>query len=300
MSMKKGFSAIVDKVYTSDRFKLPRQVMHKIHYENPRFTSNAEMALYVDEWVKTFDVQYDLIVGIPRSGLLIASLIATKLAKPLATPDNSLWISKSISFRPIKQILVIDDCISTGRSIKAAAERIREKYPEAKVHTGVLFANDKNKGMVDSYYTIINGYQLFQWNMMHYKMGPVGFDLDGVICESSPNYRNEEKYLEFLGKAHPYLIPEFEIDFIITSRLEKYRPQTEKWLKDNDVKYKNLIMWDVLSKPSDDEAAASFKSKMIKGTPIMYYVESSEKQAEQIWRATKIPCLCIDQLRIID
>jgi adenine/guanine phosphoribosyltransferase-like PRPP-binding protein len=48
------------------------------------------MAAYVDEWVKTFDIQYDLIIGIPRSGLLVGCMIATKLAKPLATPDDSL------------------------------------------------------------------------------------------------------------------------------------------------------------------------------------------------------------------
>jgi hypoxanthine phosphoribosyltransferase len=238
-------------------------------------------------------------VGIPRSGLLIGSMIATKLAKPLATPDNSLWLSKAINFRPIRNILVVDDCITTGKSLNTAAESIREKYPQATVYRGALFANDKNKEMVDTYYMIINGYQLFQWNMMHYKLGVVGFDLDGVICESSPAYRNEEKYLEFLAKARPYLIPEFEIDYIITSRLEKYRPQTEKWLEENDVKYKNLIMWDVPSKPGDDESVASFKSKVIKETPIFYYLESSARQAEKIWRTTKVPCLCIDELRMI-
>ena len=135
---------------------------------------------------------------------------------------------------------------------------------------------------------------------MHYKLGPVGFNLDGVICESSPNTKNEEKYLEFLNKARPYLIPEFEIDYIITSRLEKYRPQTEKWLKQNGVKYKKLIMWNVPSKPSEDKAAASFKSRMIKETLIFYYLESSIKQAELIWGATNVPCLCIDEMRIID
>ena len=300
MWMKNKFAAIVNTVYHSDMFRMPRKVMHKIHYGSPRFISNVEMAGYVDEWVKTFDTQYDLIVGIPRSGLLVGCMIATKLAKPLATPDNPLWISKSINLRPIMNILVVDDCITTGRSINTATERIREKYPSATITTGVLFANDKNKGMVDSYHMIINGYQLFQWNMMHYKLGPVGFDLDGVICESSRNSKNEEKYREFLNNARPYLIPEFEIDYIITSRLEKYRPQTEKWLKENNVKYKNLIMWNVPSKPSEDEAAASFKSKIIKDTPIFYYIESSIKQAELIWSVTKVPCLCIDEMRIID
>ncbi|HEY3420756.1 MAG TPA: phosphoribosyltransferase family protein [Methanomassiliicoccales archaeon] len=298
--MKDRFGAIRHRIYYSDKFQLPRTVLHKIHYGSPRFVSNVEMAGFVDEWVKTFDVQYDLIVGVPRSGLLIGCIIATKLAKPLATPDGSLWMSKSIHIRPIRKVLVVDDCITTGKSINEAAERIRAKYPGAEVRTGALFANDKNKEMVDSYYTIINGYQLFQWNMMHYKLGPVGFDLDGVICESTPKVSSEDRYLEFLTKARPYLIPEFEIDYIITSRPEKYRPQTENWLKENRVKFKNLIMWNVQKEPSDVESAASFKSKMITESQIFYYMESSIKQAELIWGATRVPCLCIDEMRIID
>jgi hypothetical protein len=194
----------------------------------------------------------------------------------------------------------VDDCITTGKSINKAAERIREQYPGATVHTGVLFANDKNKGMDDSYHTIINGYQLFQWNMMHYKLGPVGFDLDGIICESNPNHRNEEKYLEFLTEAHPYLIPEFEIDYIITSRPERFRPQTEKWLEENGVRYKNLIMWDAPGRPRGDDEAASFKGRIIKDTPIFYYLVGGIEQAERIWGITNVPCLYVNEMRIVD
>ena len=42
----------------------------------------------------------------------------------------------------------------------------------------------------------------------------------------------------------------YEINTIVTSRLEKYREPTEKWLKDHGVKYKQLIMLDL---PSAEE-----------------------------------------------
>ncbi len=292
------FNGLKDR-YLVGKFDLPVRVFEKIQYGNPSFINNMEMAAYVDQWVRNFDRQYDLIVGVPRSGLLVACMIATKLGKPLATPENIVWTSKSISLKPIHSILVVDDCISTGKSINTAAERIKALYPQAAVYRGVLFASSNTKNMVDTYGASIDGYQIYQWNVMHFKFGPVGFDIDGVLCEECPDLKNEERYLEFLRTARPYLIPEFEIDYIITSRPEKYRPETEKWLKDHGVRYKNLVMWNVSSKPDGNETAA-YKSGVIKSTPIKYYVESNTKQAEEIWKTTRKPCICTDEMRIFD
>ena len=91
------------------------------------------MAADVYAWVKSFQTRYDLIVGVPRSGLMITTLIATKLGKPLTTGDNIIWRSKSFSPKPIKNILVVEDCVSTGKSLQAAVEGIKEQYPEALV-----------------------------------------------------------------------------------------------------------------------------------------------------------------------
>lgn len=297
---------IKDKIYIAfnilnrgDRLKIPKKAFEKIFNRNPSFVSNVEMAAYVDEWVKKFDLRYDLIVGVPRSGLMVASLIATKLAKPLSTSDNIIWTSKSIITKPIRKILVVDDCITTGKSINTTADKIKELYPGAIVHKGALFANEDNKWMLDTYCAILNGNQLFQWNLMHYKIGVVGFDMDGVLCEECTDDDDEVKYLRFLSTARPYLIPEYEIDYIITSRLEKYRPQTETWLKDHEVKYKNLIMWDVPNK-KDRDGAATYKSKIIKCSPIQFFIESDREQAEEIWRRTKIICLCTDEMKMFD
>ncbi len=279
-------------------FKISRKAVRKVLSITPNFVNNVEMAAYVDEWIKKFDTQYDLIVGIPRSGLMVASLIATSMAKPLATPDKLVWISKSIAPRPIKNILVVDDCITTGKSINTGFDKIREQYPEATIHKGVLFANNDNRWMVDTYCRTLHG-NIFQWNMMHFKIGTVGFDMDGLLCEECPEDTNEDIYLKKISSARPFLIPEFEIDYIITDRLEKYRPQTEKWLKEHGVRYKELVMWNVPKKPERD-AAAAFKSGIIKGIDIRYYMESDIKQAEDIWRTTRVICLCTDEMRIFD
>jgi len=296
MSKNSTLDAIKKKL---SGFDLPNRVYQRIYYGNPSFVNNIEMAALVDQWVKNFEVRYDLIVGVPRSGLMIACMISTKLGIPLTTPENNVWTSKSISLKPIRNILVVDDCISTGKSVNTAAEKIKAAYPQANVHKGVLIASKNNQHLVDTFCIIMEGYQIFQWNVMHFKFAPVGFDIDGVLCEECPGNMSEEMYQQFLRTARPYLIPEFEIDYIITSRPEKYRPETEKWLSDNGVKYQNLVMWNTLTRPSADETAA-FKSKAINEAPIKYYLESNIKQAEAIWKSTKKPCLCTDEMKMID
>ena len=65
----------------------------------------------------------DLIIGVPRSGLLVANLLALYLNKRISTPElfsNNIILSNGIS-RPIdnneiKTVLVVDDSCNTGNS----------------------------------------------------------------------------------------------------------------------------------------------------------------------------------------
>ena len=43
------------------------------------FVTIDQASIWTTEWIKTFPDQYDLIVGIPRSGMLIATIISLKL-----------------------------------------------------------------------------------------------------------------------------------------------------------------------------------------------------------------------------
>jgi uncharacterized HAD superfamily protein len=53
-----------------------------------------------------------------------------------------------------------------------------------------------------------------------------------------------EKYINFLLNS-PLFIPGSKIGTIVTSRLEKYRKETETWLAANNIKYNDLVMLDL-------------------------------------------------------
>ena len=72
----------------------------------------------------------DVVVGVPRSGLLLANMIACYLNKPLADVESVLagkWFESGRTknktgwvrnFSTVKKILVVDDSVDTGKSIK--------------------------------------------------------------------------------------------------------------------------------------------------------------------------------------
>lgn len=289
------------------------------------FQNYEGMVKEVLEWSKTFNSDFDIVIGIPRSGLIIASIFATKFGKPLSTPDvfineQKYWFSGvgNSSNKPeleghkisIRKVLLIDDSMTRwefensimGKNYKM----IHEKYPELEIITASLYVTKRTKTFPNLYYKEIpdcaNNPHRFEWNLMHGKIGIAATDMDGVLCEKCPAGvdENEPRYLEWLTKARPYLIPCYEIDYIITSRLEKYRPQTEQWLKDHKVRYGQLIMWNLPEK-SMRTNHAEYKCKTLRslGVDIFHYWEDEKWQAEQIHRDTGIIVICFDTMEFL-
>ncbi|MGB3626238.1 MAG: glycosyltransferase, partial [Henriciella sp.] len=101
------------------------------------------------------------------------------------------------------------------------------------------------------------------------------------------------KYIDFLLNAEPLFIPQKEISAIVTSRLEKYRPETESWLAAHNVAYKELIMLDL---PSAAErrrlrAHAPFKAEVYGARDDILFVESNFRQARDIAQLTDKPVI---------
>lgn len=268
------------------------------------FVTSAELMNWTTEWIKSFPTSYDLIIGIPRSGLMVASIIATKLAKPLTTPDSilakRLWGSKPIEKKDsFSSILLVDDSIKSGKTMKRNLKLLLPNYGR-NITTASLLVTEASKNLVNLYYKVIPQPRIFEWNFLHSKKGKLASDMDGVICENCPPGvdGDEELYVKWLEKARPYLIPPFEIDVIISNRLERYRPQTEKWLQKHQVRYKELILWDIKSKKERGEYAQNKIKALLKIEPNTYW-ESSYGQAKEIWKATKIPVISTDRMVLI-
>lgn len=256
------------------------------------------------DFVKSFPSTFDLIVGIPRSGLLVANVIALKLGKPLTTPElflkNEYWISKLISKKEdYLKILLVDDSVTSGKSLDDALSILLSSGRKLSVVKAAVIVTEDATKKVDLYHKIISHPRVFEWNLLHSKKGVLVADLDGVICENCPPRvdADENAYLKWIETAKPYLIPSFEVDYIVSNRLERYRQSTEKWLEKYNVLYKKLILWNISSKEDRQGRHAQNKIGIYLKIKPDYIWESSLWESEEIWKALKIPILCVDEMK---
>ena len=124
----------------------------------------------------------DLIIGIPRSGLLAANYIALLLNKPLTDIEGfvdgrilSSGRTKDISHNvdkisDAKKILIVDDSIASGASLKKCRDIIREKNIKSKIIYCAIYALPSSKKYVDIYFEIVNSPRIFEWNLFSHTL----------------------------------------------------------------------------------------------------------------------------------
>lgn len=254
----------------------------------------------------------ELVVGIPRSGLLAASVIALKLNIPLTDVqsflrNDELRKGKTRTYkhealtRPLdaRKILLVDDSICSGNSLRAAVEEIKKDF-SGEVVTLAAFAEKNNQHMVDVHFELVEQPRMFEWNIMHHPyLAQSCLDLDGVVCVDPTPEENDDgpNYLSFLSNTRPLFIPSVEVGHLVSTRLEKYRPQTEEWLERHGVRYGKLHMLDL---PSAEERQRlnvdqKFKADIYSKEPLArLFVESEKQQAIEILSLTGKPVYCIE------
>ncbi|MFO7705553.1 MAG: phosphoribosyltransferase, partial [Halopseudomonas sp.] len=122
-------------------------LLPKGHEKTPvNFRSVNDLACltskYTSNYASKVPRDVDLIVGIPRSGMLVASIIALKLNLPLTDlysfiRNDELARGNTRSYKhhalvkpqDAQKILLVDDSNASGNSMREAQARIREVYP---------------------------------------------------------------------------------------------------------------------------------------------------------------------------
>lgn len=254
----------------------------------------------------------DLIIGIPRSGMLVASIVALKQNLPLTDlysflRNDDLKKGSTRTYkhadlvkpRDAKKVLLVDDSISTAKSMRAAVEQVRAVY-QGEVVTLAAFAEKSNRHLVDMYLELVEQPRVFEWNIMHHPfMGQACLDIDGVLCVDPTVEQNDDgpNYRDFLTCTRPLFIPSIKVAHLVTSRLEKYRPETEEWLQRNGVQYGTLHMLDL---PTAEERRRlnihpKFKAEVYARQPqTRLFVESEYRQAIEIMKLSGKPVYCIE------
>lgn len=253
----------------------------------------------------------DLVVGIPRSGLILANMIAIYLNKPLTDLDsylkgsifesgNTKDLSRNVkTFDDVNKVLIVDDTVSSGRAIRGA------KYKIAALHSGkkelflAAYVRSETKMEVDIYFEIIDDERVFEWNYLHNTLlENACLDIDGVLCLDPTISQNDddERYVDFILNATPKFIPSVKVGYIVTSRLEKYRSQTEYWLRKYNIDYKKLYMMNLGSAEERRRLGnhASFKANVFKRLKTAkWFIESEADQADAIAKITGKMVFCV-------
>ena len=254
----------------------------------------------------------DLVVGVPRSGILPASMIALYLNTNLGDIENLLEdkhfsIGRTrqhlMKHHEIKKILVVDDSVLSGGSmleIKKKLDLISSKYDIIYL---TPISSTRGTQYVDIYLEIIDDGRLFEWNLFHHdSLIKACFDLDGVFCCDPKIDDDGEQYIHFLKTTPPLFIPTAPIGTIITCRLEKYRKQTEAWLSKYNIQYKELVMLDLPTKAERLKWGqhGEYKGKYYRESDSFLFVESSYIQALSIANISHKPVICIETNSLIE
>jgi len=257
-----------------------------------------------------YEYDFDLVVGIPRSGMIPAYMIALYLnincTDLMSFIENKKIKSgetrstrKNLSYpQEALNILLVDDSIYSGNSMKKNFEIIPD-FLKNRVKKLAIYSLTPGNNDVDIFFEHVSKPRIFEWNIFHkdYILTSC-IDIDGVLCRDPNDIENDdgERYINFLKNVKPKFTPTGKIHSLVSNRLEKYRTDTELWLAKYNIDYENLILQNVQSKQERLELGqhALFKAKYYKDTETNLFIESDRIQAEKICEFTNKPVYCVE------
>lgn len=234
------------------------------------------------------------VCGIARSGLAPATELAMALHLPLfILSEQHGIIDPGCGFRLKGQdrlgagpILIVDDSLGSGRSLRRALPAATKHWPERKLLTAVIYRNMLSKVACDFWARELNEFHLFEWNLFNspFFTGALAYDFDGVLCRDGDS------------AAPLYLPRREEIPLIVTGRHESVRKETEAWLAKWRIRVRKMVMWpggDLLADHDGVLAVSRYKAKhYAAAAETMLFIESDPLQALEIAELTGKLVLC--------
>lgn len=277
------------------------------------FVSHHQMLEDVSAWSLELPTDLVAVAGVPRSGFLPAAHLALHRNLHLVTVEDliagrSPWrkpLRRGVPARGEGRVLVVEDSVNTGGTIGAIRDRLKD---QRNILYGALYGNHPFPRQMDFVFRNVSHPRCFEWNLFHSnQIEWACVDMDGVLCVDWPGQEGDEGpgfdgYQKHLESARPRHLPTYPLLAIVTSRLEKHRPKTIAWLRQNGVRFGELLMSPHPSatarRQSQDHALR--KAEWYRRRPqARLFVESHPEQAREIWERTGRPVLCTDEMRLV-
>ena len=238
------------------------------------------------------------VVGIPRSGLLPATMLAQHWNVPLADYDGRLLSGEramSWSSGCGDTLLLVDDAIYRGTAMDRAAALIPADH---QLLRAAVYSHPDSPP-IDFIGRVVPARRYFSWNLFgHADAATFAFDLDGVLCLDPP-VRDDDgpEYEQALVNAVPWKLPSVKVGAIITMRLGKWRAITEEWLSRHGVQYRDLVMCPCGSAKERRvkygiTGYGKWKGERAVDRGLSLFVESDDAQAVEIHLSTGMMVIC--------
>lgn len=275
-----------------------------------RFLNHQDLARALIRHRRKLPNQIDLVVGVPRSGMIAATMLATQMNLPLVDADGFLEgrvFRHGSTKRPPdlalarsreRVVLVLDDVIGSGRAIRELRAEIAARGISGKIVFCAVFGTVSDHPDVDMVLQPVDETPCFPWNLMHHAvLADSCVDIDGVLCANPQGHESFEgrAYDQFLKNAISLHRTSGKIGWLVTSRLEKHRAATIEWLARHQVDYKHLIM----ASQEDKADSPAYKARIYRETGAAMFIESEAADAEAIASLSQRPVICIETLEMI-
>jgi len=280
------------------------------------YRSIADLNLDIKRWIPELPNDLDIVVGIPRSGMLVATLLSLYLNLPL-TDVEGLFEGRILQSGPrldsiktnvlskTNKVLVVDDSVYSGTQMKKIKAQLSGPGISHKIYYGAVYVSPKGHKYVDFWYKNVDLPRIFEWNIMHHGvLTDSCVDIDGVLCRDPSPKENDDgdRYRHFISTVNPLIVPTKTIGWLVTCRLEKYRELTENWLNRHGIKYNYLMMMDLPDRETRIALGthAEFKAKVYKITKSALFIESSRKQAQEIAQLSGKAVFCTETWQLVE
>ncbi|MCA9056858.1 MAG: phosphoribosyltransferase, partial [Planctomycetaceae bacterium] len=296
------------------RFRVAGNSPFRMTSNKARFITSSQFQADIRTLLAMIPPDITAIAGVARSGLSVATMLSMYTHLPMLTirqsthdvvPTGNGWrLGGNRHVNPEKdKVLVVDDTVMTGNSLKAIRPLVESMFTDAVY--AAIYVNPLANAKPDVWAVDLPWPHLLEWNLFNSVLSPsVALDFDGILCNDCMPEQDDdgERYLEFLRTSGVRYLPrKVPVPLIVTARLERYRSETEDWLRRHGVAWHRLVMHPAptLSERNKDDIAAykamhfSEWAAVHRPTPgPTLFVESNDYQARRIAELSRRMVVC--------
>lgn len=284
-----------------------------MHYRSLKDLASTTLAS-----VRLIPDDVDLVVGLPRSGLLAASVIALQLNlnfcsvqsyldnRPLERGRTRCPRNPRLRFpKDARHVLILDDSVDSGASLGAIRPQLREAAAgnDQQVTFAAVYASPRGRQQVDLHFETIDHPQSFEWNLLHRPIVErFCVDLEGVLY-TGPGGGSIEDVKLLRGRPQdtaPSARTSYPIGHLVTTLPEKYSDRIRTWLRHHDLEFGRIHHTAARYAPYPRwKRDAIAKGRLYRGLfDSFLYVTQSAEQAREIARQSAKSVLALESQEV--